>query len=63
MPSFLSVMVLSALLFTGLFLSQTNAEPMPNANGGVKQQIRIKAEKGYAEAQNNLGVMYVNGNG
>jgi len=55
MPSFLSVMVLSALLFTGLFLSQTNAEPMPNANGSVKQQIRIKTEKGYAEAQNNSG--------
>ena len=63
MRGFLSVVVLSALLFTGLFASHTNAKPMPNADGSVEQQIRIKAEQGDAEAQNNLGVMYANGNG
>jgi TPR repeat protein len=63
MPGFLSVVVLSALLFTGLFASHTNAEPMPNADESVAQQIRIKAEQGDAEAQNNLGMMYANGKG
>src|SRR5664280_345044 len=63
MPGFLSVVVLSALLFTGLFASHKNAEPMPNADGSVEQQIRIKAEQGDAEAQNNLGMMYANGKG
>ena len=63
MRGFLSFVVLSALLFTGLFASHTNAEPMPNIDGSVEQQIRIKAEQGDAEAQNNLGVMYANGKG
>jgi hypothetical protein len=63
MPGFLSVVVLSTLLFTGLFASHTNAEPMPNADGSVEQQIRIKAEQGDAEAQNNLGVLYASGRG
>src|SRR5674476_487113 len=63
MRDFLSVVVLSALLFTGLFASHTNAEPMPNADGSAEQQIRIKAEQGDVEAQNNLGVMYANSKG
>jgi TPR repeat protein len=63
MPGFLSIVVLSALLFTGLFASHTNAEPMPNVDGSVEQQIRIKAGQGDAEAQNNLGMMYANGKG
>jgi uncharacterized protein len=57
MPGFLSVVVLSVLLLTGLFASHTNAD------GSVEQQIRIKAEQGDAEAQNNLGMMYANGKG
>ena len=36
---------------------------MPNVDGSVEQQIRIKAEQGDAKAQNNLGVMYANGEG
>jgi uncharacterized protein len=63
MPGLLSVVVLTALLFTGLFASHTNAEPMPNADENVEQKIRIKAEQGDAEAQNNLGVLYASGRG
>jgi hypothetical protein len=63
MRDFLSVVVLSALLFTGLFVSHSNAEPMQNSDESVEQQIRIKAEQGDAEAQNSLGVMYANGKG
>jgi hypothetical protein len=56
-------MVLSTLLLNGLFAGHTNAEPMPNIDGSMAQQIRIKAEQGYAEAQNNLGVVYASGKG
>ncbi|MFA5922254.1 MAG: tetratricopeptide repeat protein [Methylococcaceae bacterium] len=57
MPGFLSVVVLSVLLLTGLFASHTNAD------GSVEQQIRIKAEQGDAEAQLILGLMYNEGQG
>jgi uncharacterized protein len=36
---------------------------MPNADGSVEQRIRIKAEQGDAESQNNLGARYANGEG
>jgi TPR repeat protein len=36
---------------------------MPNADGSVAKQIQIKVEQGDAEAQNNLGMMYANGEG
>ncbi len=63
MRGFLPVVILSALLFCVLFASYTNAEPMPNADGSVEQQIHIKAEQGDATEQYNLGVMYANGKG
>jgi len=53
----LPVIFLSALLFTGLFANH------PNTDGSVEQKIRIKAEQGDAELQNNLGAMYANGEG
>jgi len=63
MRDFLSVAVLSVLLFTVLFASHSIAEPIPSTDESVEQQIRIKAEQGDAEAQNSLGVMYANGKG
>ncbi|HEY5139605.1 MAG TPA: hypothetical protein VIJ25_09880, partial [Methylococcales bacterium] len=63
MPYFLPVVFFSALLLTGLFASHTNAESLPNADESVVQQLRIKAEQGDAKAQNDLGVMYANGDG
>jgi hypothetical protein len=58
MRCLLPIVVLSAILFTGLFASHTNSESLPNVDGSVVQQIRIKAEQGLAMAQFNLGVMY-----
>jgi TPR repeat protein len=63
MSGFLSVVVLSTLLFTGLFLSQVNAEPMPSTDGSAEQQIRTQAKQGNAEAQVKLAMMYANGEG
>jgi len=63
MRSFLPVVILSALIFTGLFVSNSNAQPISNIDRSVEQQIRTKAKQGDAEAQVNLGMMYANGEG
>ena len=62
MRVFYVLVILSALMYGGWFVSHTKTKQTPNATESV-EQMKAKADQGNAEAQFKLGGMYYKGRG